>query len=186
MSLKTKQLIIAALGGLFLLSLVFVQWMEVARKRQEAGLAGPHIAVPSNSKACVDCHAQTTPGIVDHWKGSTHAEKGVGCAECHHAENGEADAFDHYGATIAAVVTPLDCSRCHAQEFREFEASHHAAAGNILASLDNRLAETVEGFRGIFNPHSPTPGMAIESVNGLASAFTGCGRATGGCSPWRT
>ena len=27
MSLKTKQLIIAALGGLFLLSLVFVQWM---------------------------------------------------------------------------------------------------------------------------------------------------------------
>lgn len=174
MSLKTKQLIIAALGGLFLLSLVFVQWMEVVRKREEAGLAGPRIAVPASSKVCVDCHAQETPGIVDHWKGSTHAEKGVGCAECHHAEEGEADAYLHYGVRIAAVVTPLDCSRCHVQEFREFEASHHAAAGNILASLDNRLAETVEGFRGVFNPHSPTPGMAVETVNGLASSFTGC------------
>lgn len=172
--MKTKQLIIAALGGLFLLSLVFVQWMEVARKRQEAGLAAPHIAVPANSKACVDCHAQTTPGIVDHWKGSTHAEKGVGCAECHRAEPGEADMFVHYGAPIAAVVTPLDCSRCHVQEFREFEASHHAAAGNILASLDNFLAETVEGSREPFDPHSPTPGMAVQAVNGMASAFSGC------------
>ncbi len=25
-----------------------------------------------------------------------------------------------------------------------------------------------------FNPHSPTPGKAVESVNGFASAFSGC------------
>lgn len=174
MSLKTKQLIIAALGGLFLLSLVFVQWMEVARKRQEAGLAGPHISVPDSSRACVDCHLQTTPGIIDHWEGSTHAETGVGCVECHQAEAGDADEFMHYGARIAAVVTPLDCSRCHAEVYREFERSHHAAGGNILASLDNFLAETVEGSRAPFDPHSPTPGMAVQSVNGMASAFSGC------------
>lgn len=46
--------------------------------------------------------------------------------------------------------------------------------GNILASLDNYLAETVEGAREPFNPHSPTPGLQIEAVNGLASAFFGC------------
>ncbi|MFN0006975.1 MAG: multiheme c-type cytochrome [Planctomycetota bacterium] len=174
MSLKTKQLVIAALGGLFLLSLVFVQWMEVARKREEAGLTEPHIAVPASSRACVDCHVQTTPGIIAHWKGSTHAEKGVGCVECHQADHADADAFMHYGAEIAAVVTPLDCSRCHVEVFREFERSHHAAAGNILASLDNFLAETVEGSRERFDPHSPTPGMAVQSVNGMASAQSGC------------
>ena len=174
MSLKAKQLVIAALGGLFLLSLVFVQWMEVARKREEAGLARPKIAIPASSKQCVDCHAQTTPGIIAHWKGSTHAEKGVGCVECHHADGADADAFVHYGAQIAAVVTPLDCSRCHAEVFREFERSHHAAGGNILASLDNFLAETVEGSRAPFDPHSPTPGMAVQAVNGMASAFSGC------------
>ena len=56
----------------------------------------------------------------------------------------------------------------------EFERSHHAAAGNILASLDNFLAETVEGNREPFNPHSPTPGMAIDQVNGMASVDSGC------------
>ena len=38
MRLETKRIIIASLGGLFLLSLVFVQWMETARKAEEAGV----------------------------------------------------------------------------------------------------------------------------------------------------
>jgi hypothetical protein len=174
MSLETKQKIIAALGALFLLSLVLVQWMEVARKQAEAGLIRPHVAVPQSSRACVDCHAQSNPGIVEHWRGSTHAVKGVGCFECHRAESDEADAFDHYGQTVAAIVTPRDCSRCHKVEGWEFEQSHHAAAGKILASLDNLLAETVEGSRKPFDPHSPTPGRAFGKVNGLASVAAGC------------
>ena len=174
MSVKAKQAIIAVLGMMFLASLVLVQWMEVARKQQEAGLTARHVAIPATSRSCVDCHRDQTPAIVDHWHDSTHAIKGVGCVDCHQAEKVDVDAYDHYGALIATVVTPRDCSRCHVEESAEFAASHHARAGNILASLDNLLAETVEGSRVPFSPHSPTPGMAIESVNGLASAFTGC------------
>jgi len=174
MTLKTKQWIIATLGAAFLLSLIFVQYMEVARKQEEVGLLPRHIAVPASSAQCVDCHAKSSPGIVDHWKGSTHAAKGVGCVECHQAVTGDVDGFDHYGALIATIVTPRDCSRCHQKEATEFGQSHHAAAGNILASLDNFLAETVEGSRQPFNPHSPTPGKAVEMVNGMASSFTGC------------
>jgi len=174
MKLESKRIIIAALGALFLLSLVLVQFMEVARKQEEAGLRAPHVAVPASSKACVGCHQQANPGIVDHWRGSTHAEKGVGCFECHAAEEDDADGYTHEGALIATVVTPRDCSRCHQVEADEFQASHHATAGNILASLDNFLAETVEGARISFNPHSPTPGRAVDSVNGFASAFSGC------------
>ncbi len=174
MTLRSKQLIIFVLGVIFLLSLVFVQFMEVTRQRREAGLAAPHIVVPANSKQCVECHHDLNPGIVAHWRGSTHAVKGVGCVECHQADKQDADGFDHYGSWIATVVTPRDCSRCHLTESDEFEHSHHAKAGNILASLDNFLAETVEGSRVPFNPHSPTPGKPVESVNGMASAFTGC------------
>lgn len=175
MRLETKRFIIAALGGLFLVSLVFVQAMEVARKRAEAGLGEAHVVIPATSKQCVECHQQSTPGIIDHWKGSTHARKAIGCYECHQAEQGDADAFEHYGQLIATVVTPRDCSRCHQTESAEFAASHHAAAGKILHSLDNFLAETVEGARVPFNPHSPTPGKdGIVTVNGMASAFTGC------------
>jgi hypothetical protein len=174
MTLKTKQLIIAMLGFAFLASLFLVQGLEVARRREEAGLAPPTITIPANSQSCVNCHFQSSPGIIDHWKGSTHARKGVGCVECHQAHEHDADSFEHYGAIIATVVTPRDCSRCHRTEYEEFEVSHHAAGGKILHSLDNFLAETVEGSRVPFNPHSPTPGMDVSQVNGMASAFTGC------------
>ena len=86
MTLETKRIVIATLGGLFLLSLVLVQWMETARKAEEAGLRAPHVSVPANSKECVDCHARRIPASSSHWEGSTHAEKGVGCVECHKAE----------------------------------------------------------------------------------------------------
>ena len=174
MTLEHKRLVIAGLGALFLLSLVFVQWMEVARKQEEAGLRAPHVVVPAGSKACVDCHVQANPGIIAQWRGSTHAEKGIACIECHAADKEDADGFEHYGVHMATVVTPRDCQRCHRKEAEEFAQSHHAAGGNILASLDNFLAETVEGARMRFDPHSPTPGRAVESVNGFASAFSGC------------
>ena len=179
MTLNQKRLIIGILGILFLLSLVLVQWMEVARRHEELGLVPPHIAVPASSRACVDCHAQTTPGILAHWEGSKHAETGVSCFECHEAQPGDADEFTHYGYAIATVVTPRDCARCHAQVAEEFQGSHHAKGGDILHSLDNFLAETVEGGPEFFNPHSPTPGLPIsevtgETVNGLASAVSGC------------
>ena len=174
MGLKTKQIIIGLLGLLFLASLIFVQWLEVARRREEAGITTHNISIPASSKSCVDCHNQSSPGIIDHWEGSTHALKGVGCVECHQAEKDDIDAFDHYGATIATIVTPKDCSRCHKTETDEFIASHHAKAGNILASLDNFLAETVEGHREVFNPHSPTPGRNFDVVDGMASVNVGC------------
>jgi hypothetical protein len=174
MTLETKRYVIAALAGLFLLSLVFVQWMETARKAEEAGLREATVAVPATSEQCVDCHNEENPGIVVHWTGSTHAERGVGCYDCHEAYDEDPDRYLHHGQQIATVVTPRDCARCHDAEAEEFAQSHHAAAGNILASLDNFLAETVEGARLTFSPHSPTPGRAVDGINGFASANSGC------------
>ena len=176
MTLEQKRVVIIVLSLLFLASLLFVQRMEVVRRAEEAGLTRHVAAVPAASKSCVDCHRQGTPGIVEHWRGSPHARSGVACIDCHQADAKDADAFQHYGSTIAVVVTPRDCGRCHQEVDREFEKSHHAKAGNILASLDNFLAETVEGSRVPFNPHSPTPGKpeAGAAVNGMASAASGC------------
>jgi hypothetical protein len=174
MSLDQKRIVIATLAVLFLLSLILVQWLEVGRRRQELGLAPHPVTVPASSRQCIECHGQTTPAIISHWEGSKHSRSGVGCFECHQAQEGDADAFSHYGLQIATIVTPRDCGRCHQVEAAEFQKSHHAKGGNILASLDNFLAETVEGHRGVFDPHGPTPGLAVASVNGFASAFSGC------------
>ena len=175
MTLNTKRLIIGILGILFLGSLLFVQRMEVVRREQESGVAARHIAVPASSKSCVECHRNTTPGIIDHWTGSTHAVKGVGCVECHKADDQRRGCLrplrrahrDHRDPDATAAAATL-------RKSKEFVASHHAKAGNILASLDNFLAETVEGSRVPFNPHSPTPGMTVEKVNGMASVDVGC------------
>ncbi len=180
MSLEWKRGAVAACAAVFLVSLVFVQWREVVRKEAEAGGRAHAIAVPASSQQCVDCHGQSTPSILEHWKDSTHAAKGVGCVECHEAQTDDADAFTHYGRTIATIVTPLDCARCHKQVFDEFTASHHAKAGSILASLDNLLAETVEGNRTPFNPHSPTPGRDGGMVNGMSFVQSGCLQCHGG------
>ncbi|MHC4452214.1 MAG: multiheme c-type cytochrome, partial [Planctomycetota bacterium] len=111
MTLETKRWIIGALGFLFLLSLILVQALEVTRRQEEAGLREHPVVIPDSSKKCVECHDQQNPGIVAHWEGSTHAAKGVGCVECHAADEADADAFTHEGHVIATIVTPRDCAR---------------------------------------------------------------------------
>jgi len=97
------------------------------------------------SKECVACHEKENPGIIGQYEASKHHAAGVGCYACHYAEKGEADAFEHFGKTIATIVSPLDCARCHEEEYDQQKGSHHAKAGEILGSLDNLLGEVVGG-----------------------------------------
>lgn len=99
----------------------------------------------SQTKQCLDCHQEATRGIVADWKRSSHATKDVGCYECHQAQIGDKDAVQHNGFQISIIVSPKDCGRCHQQEVAQFSESHHAKAGFILGSLDNYLADIVEG-----------------------------------------
>jgi hydroxylamine dehydrogenase len=108
------------------------------------------------ANACVDCHRRRSPALVMEWERSRHAKQGVGCPECHGAQQGEPDAWLHEGEWIATLVTPKDCAQCHDQETAQFASSHHARAGEILASLDNVLAEKMAGL----------PNNRADAVNG--------------------
>lgn len=110
-----------------------------------AASAQARTPLSQESQTCVGCHEATSPGIVGQWKESAHEKSQVGCFECHQADKGDRDGFEHNGFLIAAIVSPKDCSRCHERERREFEASHHSEAAKILGSLDNVLAEVVKG-----------------------------------------
>jgi hydroxylamine dehydrogenase len=96
-------------------------------------------------KACIECHNELSPSFVKEWQLSSHAAKGVDCFTCHKADKADPDAMDHNGFTIAILVTPKDCGRCHAKEVQEMTNSHHAKAGDILNSLDNYLGEVLGG-----------------------------------------
>lgn len=117
------------------------------------------------TRACIECHKVDNTGVYQQWGSSKHYRASVGCYECHGAAESEPDAFQHEGEWIATIVSPKDCARCHVREAEEFASSHHSKGGRILGSLDNVLAEVVEGNRGLITPGFPG-GVSSAAVNG--------------------
>jgi len=126
------------------------------------------IELSSTTHECVDCHRDDNPGLYQQWGASKHYGANVGCFECHAAESGDTDVLRdgiHDEYTISTIVSPADCARCHEKEVDEFVNSHHAKAGRIMGSLDNLLAEVVEGNNGMVTPMFPA-GVSAAAVNG--------------------
>lgn len=117
------------------------------------------------STECIGCHKDTTVNIYQQWGYSKHFRANVGCYECHEAQKGDADAFEHEGKLISIIVSPKDCAKCHEKETDEFINSHHSKAGRIMGSLDNTLAEVVEGNRAMKTEGFPG-GISAAAVNG--------------------
>ncbi len=136
-------------------------WVVSVAVAQPGGVA----TLSEVSKECIKCHKDTNPGIYQQWGESRHYRANVGCYECHRAEPGEPDAFEHFDWQIAIIVSPNDCARCHPRETAEYAASHHSKGARILGSLDNRLAEVVEGNAGFVTEGFPQ-GNSAAAVNG--------------------
>ncbi len=130
-----------------------------------AGQAFGPRELSEQTRQCVACHKEHSPALYQQWGSSKHFRANVGCFECHSANQADSDAIVHYGQTIAVLVTPKDCARCHSKEVEEFSASRHAKAGRILGSLDNTLAEVVEGNHGFKTPAHPG-GVSAAAVSG--------------------
>ena len=139
-------------------------------------LATPALAFQSNLPAqlseetdsCLECHREDNPGLYQQWGAGKHFGANVGCYECHKAEEGDPDVLrdeDHEDFVIATIVSPQDCAQCHPTEVEEFVNSHHAKAGRIMGSLDNLLAEVIEGNNGMVTPLFPA-GISAAAVNG--------------------
>lgn len=128
-----------------------------------AGYMLPELSV--ESKECIECHKMQSKVIYEQWGDSKHFRGNIGCFECHKAEREDKDAYDHYGKVISTIVSPKDCARCHEKEVEQFVSSHHAKAARILGSLDNVLAEVVEGNNDFITPMFPM-GVSAAAVNG--------------------
>jgi len=111
---------------------------------------------------CIECHEADMPGLVREWRASRHYAADVGCFECHGAAETDPDAVEHNGYSIAVIVSPKDCSRCHINEFDQFQKSHHADAGKILGSLDNVLGEVIEGPMAAVNGCKQCHGSVVK------------------------
>lgn len=101
--------------------------------------------ISKETKTCLECHEDENPGIVKPWMNSRMGKAGVGCYECHKAEKGDKDAFEHNDYLISVIVSPKDCARCHPKEVDEMTNSYHAKANKFTGSLDNVLGRIVTG-----------------------------------------
>ncbi|MBT3347885.1 MAG: hydroxylamine oxidoreductase [Thiotrichales bacterium] len=135
----------------------------------QAAVSKAPAVMSDETKECVACHKKNNPGLVQMWGASKHYGANVGCYECHAADAGDADAFIHDGKKvkkhISIIVSPADCANCHSVEEQEMTSSHHAEAGKIMGSLDNLLAEVVEGDMGMVTEGFPD-GVSAAAVNG--------------------
>lgn len=116
--------------------------------------------ISEESQMCIECHENYTPGIVEDWRNSRHSKitlnqafgvdeisrrisikelngkNGdiiVACYECHSLNpDSHKDNFEHFGYKINSIVSPVDCSTCHIQEYDEYKDSKKAHALDIL------------------------------------------------------
>jgi hypothetical protein len=114
--------------------------------------------VSPQTKTCLSCHVQVTPGIVADWLRSKMAHVTpaqawmkpalareistplneipknlrnvvVGCYECHSLRpDKHPDTIEHFGFKIHPIVTPADCATCHKVEVQQYEQSSKAWA----------------------------------------------------------
>lgn len=157
-----RWLTVGAFGVVFLVVLLVPSW-----RGSRVGAEDPRGAWGAKEgEACVACHAQQNTALVEEWRLGRHGQVGVNCHDCHRADKGDPDAFEHNGYTIAVLVTPKDCGRCHQREVDEQKGSHHARAGQILASLDNFLGEVVGGPPAVATGCMQCHGSTIRILSG--------------------
>lgn len=127
----------------------------------------------ATGKTCVACHTAGTPGLVAEWKKSAHYGAKVDCYDCHKAKEGDKDAFKHNNVSIRIIVSPTNCASCHEKEVAEQQRSHHAKAGQILASLDNLMGEVIGGPAAVNAGCRQCHGANVElDANGKPTALT--------------
>lgn len=116
-------------------------------------------------EVCIQCHKEATPGIYNQWRESAMGQAGVNCYDCHRAEPGDSDAFEHK-ELIAIIVSPKDCARCHEKEHNEFQSSLHSEAVANMHKVDNFTGEVALGHEKKWTGCAACHGSEIEVMEG--------------------
>lgn len=100
--------------------------------------------VTEDSAKCLNCHATRQPKLVEAWEKTVHAQKEVGCYECHKGNPSDKGAIPgHFGYCVSLTVSPKTCGECHEEQYASFASSSHALAFDLIKNLPIRkMSET--------------------------------------------
>ncbi len=122
---------------------------------------GHAIAEPGSTDRCVGCHSNNDvmPALFEQYQRSKHFESTVGCLDCHAAEEGDVDAFEHHGGLISIIVSPRDCERCHEAVVEQFNRSAHVGARVLVTEgLGDYFLKNLVGSRNLSDHLKYVPG----------------------------
>ncbi len=86
--------------------------------------------VAGAADSCVDCHSKISPGQVQDWKSSRHAENDISCASCH----GEAHTTAQ-DSSKAVMPSEKVCAECHEEQFTSFSHGKHNFGWSSLNAI---------------------------------------------------
>jgi hydroxylamine dehydrogenase len=163
------------IAGLFIFFLFMFAAVFSGIVRGEENL----VPLSEETEECLDCHNAITPGIVQDWQSSEHAQGtpeaslskpalerevsntqvpeglkqvAVGCYECHSLNSSDhKDSFDHFDRRISVVVSPKDCATCHSEEEKQYASSKKANALHNLQEnpVYHALVETITSVKDV-------------------------------------
>ena len=101
---------------------------------------------------CVECHTKISPGQVQDWQVSTHADNDVTCSTCHGEDHSSAE--DYLKATLPDEAL---CAECHEDQFNQFAKGKHNfgwTSLNAIPATHMAPDELIEGGRGCGGCHN--------------------------------
>jgi hydroxylamine dehydrogenase len=118
---------------------------------------------------CIDCHKKTSPGQVQDWAASIHAQNEVTCSTCHGEEHRTAD-----DAMKAVLPDEHVCAECHEDQFESFAKGKHNhgwTALNAIPATHFAPDELIEGGRGCGGCHNMGIKSAEQKQDQLAKGY---------------
>jgi nitrate/TMAO reductase-like tetraheme cytochrome c subunit len=164
--------------AVFLTVVVAVALVVVAvlfhMKRPSVEKAQPTASMVRATGKCASCHEEETGAIVAEYRKSRHAQRGVTCLDCHAPAPGQ-DSMAHRGFTIATKLTAKNCAGCHADEYRQFLRSRHAAPAFAAIHGSSPFTEQEIDFAERFHPGAvKRPPNGLAALEGDTAIQSGC------------
>ncbi|MFQ6034149.1 MAG: multiheme c-type cytochrome [Candidatus Bipolaricaulia bacterium] len=114
------------------------------------GARGSNAAAASGD-ACIECHSEVTPALVQDFQQGKMGKAGLSCATCHGSEHTSAD-----DVAEAKLPTPETCATCHPGRVEQFKAGKHALAWtamNAMPATHYQPMELIAGKKGCGGCH---------------------------------
>lgn len=178
--MRAARLLVVGLVGVILVLGLALIGLAIGRSSAPAVAETRPDALATSNDACVTCHRNTTPGIVQQYGHSTMAAANVLCRDCHEVEASYPGAVEHQGTHVLRIPTTTMCAKCHSAEVAQFEQSRHALPAYVAYAgttdlSENLLAQYERIPEGQFKPDAMRNALfAIEGPEVTRFACRNC------------